>query len=191
MPGTDDGGAFGIDAFTLDDRLRLFHFAAAEKRHEYLWLLRAFDRGRANYQMLLHASDAAALIGRLAAENPGAAAVGDVQPLLDALAEWRVLDAAMTERVRRTWPSTATGTTCTSSPRPDTARTERWRTLWVRRWRTRNCPVWSSRTSCRPGRTGGGERRGRRRGGVPQAGAPGLRAERNGAAGRPLLSDAR
>jgi hypothetical protein len=35
-------GAFGIDAFTLDDRMRLFHFAAAEKRHEYLWLLRAF-----------------------------------------------------------------------------------------------------------------------------------------------------
>ncbi|MEV0186766.1 TIGR02677 family protein [Streptomyces sp. NPDC050625] len=92
VPGTDDGGAFGIDALTLDDRLRLFHFAAAEKRHEYLWLLRAFDRGRANYQVLLHASDATALIGRLAAENPGAAAVGDVQPLLDALAEWRVLD---------------------------------------------------------------------------------------------------
>ncbi len=39
-----ENAAFGIDAFTLDDRLRLFHFAAAEKRHEYLWLLRAFDR---------------------------------------------------------------------------------------------------------------------------------------------------
>ena len=52
--------AFGIDAFTLDDRLRLFHFAAAEKRHEYLWLLRAFDRARANYQVLMHASDARA-----------------------------------------------------------------------------------------------------------------------------------
>ncbi|MGW5064198.1 hypothetical protein ACWEQ2_44235 [Streptomyces sp. NPDC004096] len=44
-----DEGAFGIDVFSLDDRMRLFHFAAAEKRHEYLWLLRAFDRGRANY----------------------------------------------------------------------------------------------------------------------------------------------
>jgi hypothetical protein len=86
-----DGGAFGIDAFTLDDRLRLFHFAAAEKRHEYLWLLRAFDRGRANYQVLLHASDAARLLDRLAADHPEAA-VGDIQPLLDALAEWRVLD---------------------------------------------------------------------------------------------------
>ncbi|MGW3654717.1 TIGR02677 family protein [Streptomyces sp. NPDC005151] len=91
-PDNADDDAFGIDAFTLDDRLRLFHFAAAEKRHEYLWLLRAFDRGRANYQVLLHVSDAATLVGRLAADHPGAAAVGDVQPLLDALAEWRVLD---------------------------------------------------------------------------------------------------
>jgi hypothetical protein len=90
-PGDGAEDAFGIDAFSLDDRLRLFHFAAAEKRHEYLWLLRAFDRGRANYQVLLHASDAAALVGRLVADHPGAAA-GDVQPLLDALAEWRVLD---------------------------------------------------------------------------------------------------
>jgi uncharacterized protein (TIGR02677 family) len=87
-----DEGAFGIDAFSLDDRLRLFHFAAAEKRHEYLWLLRAFDRGRANYQVLLHASDAVGLLERLAAEHRAAGAVGDVQPLLDALAEWQVLD---------------------------------------------------------------------------------------------------
>ena len=80
------------DAFTADDRLRLFHFAAAEKRHEYLWLLRAFDRARANYQVLMHASDAQAVLGQLAAEHPEAAAVGDVQVLLDALAEWQVLD---------------------------------------------------------------------------------------------------
>ena len=84
--------AFGIDAFTLDDRLRLFHFAAAEKRQEYLWLLRAFDRARANYQGLMHASDACAVLGQLAAEQPEAAAAGDVQVLLDALAEWQVLD---------------------------------------------------------------------------------------------------
>jgi uncharacterized protein (TIGR02677 family) len=88
-----DEGAFGIDAFSLDDRLRLFHFAAAEKRHEYLWLLRAFDRGRANYQVLLHASDAVGLLERLAVDHPAAGAVGDdVQPLLDALADWQILD---------------------------------------------------------------------------------------------------
>ncbi|MEU5431296.1 TIGR02677 family protein [Streptomyces olivoreticuli] len=91
-PESVEESSFGVDAFTLDDRLRLFHFAAAEKRHEYLWLLRAFDRGRANYQVLLHASDAAGLLRGLAAGHPGAAAVGEVQPLLDALAEWRVLD---------------------------------------------------------------------------------------------------
>lgn len=84
--------AFGIDAFTVDDRLRLFHFAAADKRHEYLWLLRALDRSRANYQVLMHASDAREALDRLAAEHPEAAADGDVQVLLDSLADWQVLD---------------------------------------------------------------------------------------------------
>jgi uncharacterized protein (TIGR02677 family) len=87
-----DDVAFGIDAFTADDRLRLFHFAAAEKRHEYLWLLRAFDRARANYQVLMHACDARDLLDEMAGQYPEAAGVGDVQVLLDALAEWQVLD---------------------------------------------------------------------------------------------------
>lgn len=89
--GTAPDGSFGIDAFTADDRLRLFHFAAAEKRHEYLWLLRAFDRARANYQVLMHVSDAQAALDLLASERPEARA-SDVQALLDALAEWQVLD---------------------------------------------------------------------------------------------------
>ncbi|WP_431897548.1 TIGR02677 family protein [Nonomuraea sp. bgisy101] len=84
--------SFGIDAFTLDDRMRLFHFAAAEKRSEYLWLLRAFDRGRANYQVLLHASSARDLLDQLREEHPDCPAVGEVQPLLDSLNEWRLLD---------------------------------------------------------------------------------------------------
>jgi len=95
IAGPEDGApadAFGIDAFTLDDRLRLFGFAAAEKRHEYLWLLRAFDRARANYQVLMHASDARAMLDALAAEHAEAGTAGDVQVLLDALAEWQVLD---------------------------------------------------------------------------------------------------
>lgn len=83
--------AFGIDAFTADDRLRLFHFAAAEKRHEYLWLLRAFDRARANYQVLMHVADAQAALEALAEERPEVRAA-DVQSLLDSLAEWQVLD---------------------------------------------------------------------------------------------------
>ena len=85
------GAAFGIDAFTADDRLRLFHFAAAEKRHEYLWLLRTFDRARANYQVLLHVSDAQAALGAMAEEPPEAQAA-DVESLLESLAEWQVLD---------------------------------------------------------------------------------------------------
>src|SRR5207248_3279513 len=70
-PGESESTAFGIDAFTAEDRLRLFHFAAAEKRHEYLWVLRAFERGRANYQVLLHASDTRDLLAELAADARG------------------------------------------------------------------------------------------------------------------------
>jgi uncharacterized protein (TIGR02677 family) len=84
-------GAFGIDAFTADDRLRLFNFAAAEKRHEYLWLLRALDQARANYQVLMHVADAQAAFDAMAEEGPGEPGP-DVQPLLDSLAEWQVLD---------------------------------------------------------------------------------------------------
>ncbi|MGH3211514.1 MAG: DUF2397 domain-containing protein, partial [Trebonia sp.] len=90
VPAPPDG-AFGIDAFTADDRLRLFHFAAAEKRHEYLSLLRAFDRARANYQVLMHVSDAQAALDAMAGERQDAPA-SDVQSLLDSLAEWQVLD---------------------------------------------------------------------------------------------------
>jgi uncharacterized protein (TIGR02677 family) len=84
-------GSFGIDAFTADDRLRLFRFAAAENRHEYLWLLRAFDRARANYRVLMHVSDAQAALDAMAGERPEGQAP-DVQSLLDSLAEWQVLD---------------------------------------------------------------------------------------------------
>ena len=83
--------AFGIDAFALDDRLRLFHFTAADKRAEYLRVLRAFDRARANYQVLLHTNDVAENLAAL----PDAAPVGDpaeLTSLLDKLHEWRVLD---------------------------------------------------------------------------------------------------
>ncbi|WP_084010741.1 TIGR02677 family protein [Pseudofrankia sp. DC12] len=85
------GGAFGIAAFTADDRLRLFHFAATEKRHEYLWLMRALDRARADYQVLVHVADAQAALDALAEERPDAR-VPDVQSLLDSLADWKVLD---------------------------------------------------------------------------------------------------
>lgn len=87
----DEPAAFGIDAFALDDRLRLFHFTAADKRAEYLRVLRAFERARANYQVLLHANDVAENLAAL----PGESLVGDpaeLTPLLDQLHGWRVLD---------------------------------------------------------------------------------------------------
>ena len=40
------GTAFGLDAFSLDDRMRLFTYVTVDNRTAYLWLLRAFDRER-------------------------------------------------------------------------------------------------------------------------------------------------
>lgn len=88
----EDGVAFGIDAFVLDDRMRLFHFLAADKRTTYLWILRAFDRARANYQVLLHTAGVAAALAELAAEHPECPAPDDLAAALDALVEWGNLD---------------------------------------------------------------------------------------------------
>ncbi len=85
----DAAPAFGIDAFTLDDRMRLFHFLAADKRVTYLWVLRAFDRARSNYQVLLHTTDVAT---QLAALGPEPADVDDLPAVLDRLVEWGNLD---------------------------------------------------------------------------------------------------
>ena len=140
--------AFGIDAFTLDDRLRLFGFAAAEKRHEYLWLLRAFDRARANYQVLMHASDARAMLDaarRRACRRRARSAT--CRCFSTRWPNGRCWTAPTTAPAPPTSPSTATGTTSISSPRRGTAPTARWRTCSAPASRTRNCPGWSSRTS--------------------------------------------
>jgi hypothetical protein len=65
-----DTGGFSLDAFSRDDRLRLFSFTTADHRADYLWILRAFERSRANYVVLLHAQDVAAILGEFAAEQP-------------------------------------------------------------------------------------------------------------------------
>jgi uncharacterized protein (TIGR02677 family) len=87
----EDPVEFGIDAFAQDDRLRLFHFTAADKRAEYLWVLRAFDRARGNYQVLLHAGDVAENLAALPGGEPPCDPA-EITPLLDQLHGWRVLD---------------------------------------------------------------------------------------------------
>ncbi len=87
-----DDVAFGIDAFALDDRMRLFHFLAADKRTVYLWLLRAFNRARANYQVLLHTDDVGAQLAALADEHPECPTPEDLSAALDALVDWGNLD---------------------------------------------------------------------------------------------------
>ncbi|MGW3542610.1 TIGR02677 family protein [Nocardia niigatensis] len=70
--------------------MRLFSFATAEKRADYLWVLRAFDTARAAYVVLLHASDVADTLNRC----PGAPALTatEVGPLLEQLHQWGVLE---------------------------------------------------------------------------------------------------
>jgi uncharacterized protein (TIGR02677 family) len=87
-----------------DERLRLFSFATAEKRSEYLWVLRAFDSARAAYVVLLHADDVAEWIERNGGHPQAELVEGDgrlevprlrgaeIGPLLDQLHQWGVLE---------------------------------------------------------------------------------------------------
>lgn len=74
----------GADTARWDERLRLFSFATAEKRAEYMWVLRAFDSARAAYVVLLHADDVAEWIRRNggsagpAAPDPAGSPLGQV-----------------------------------------------------------------------------------------------------------------
>ncbi|KAF0847207.1 uncharacterized protein (TIGR02677 family) [Nocardia caishijiensis] len=81
-----------------DERLRLFSFATAEKRADYLRVLRAFDSARAAYVVLLHADDVAEWIAKAEAGARGPAAAGvplsaaEIGPLLEQLHRWGVLE---------------------------------------------------------------------------------------------------
>ncbi len=72
------------------DRLRLFSFATADKRNDYLWVLRAFDHARAAYVVLLHASDVADTLSRMP-DAPHTTAT-EIGPLLEQLHTWGVLE---------------------------------------------------------------------------------------------------
>ncbi|MFC4128662.1 TIGR02677 family protein [Nocardia rhizosphaerae] len=80
-----------------DERLRLFSFATAEKRADYLRVLRAFDSARAAYVVLLHADDVAEWIARVeqgAAGGPTGVplSAAEIGPLLEQLHRWGVLE---------------------------------------------------------------------------------------------------
>ncbi|MGI8867825.1 MAG: TIGR02677 family protein [Mycobacteriales bacterium] len=80
-----------VDSFTLDDRLRLFSFATAQNRLDYLLVLRALDRARASYQARIHATDVVRHIDAVA-RLQARPTVEDVQALLEALHGWQILD---------------------------------------------------------------------------------------------------
>ncbi|MFZ2173779.1 MAG: TIGR02677 family protein [Rhodococcus sp. (in: high G+C Gram-positive bacteria)] len=73
--------------------MKLFSFATAEKRVEYLWVLRAFDHARANYVVLLHAAEVARILERIAGDDEsGHLSPADITPLLEQLHVWEVLE---------------------------------------------------------------------------------------------------
>jgi uncharacterized protein (TIGR02677 family) len=80
--------SFGLDDFSLDDRLRLFSYVNAENRLAYLWVLRAFEAARTSYQVVLHTSEVQDALVRLG-QDPTAL---ELPRLLDALVDWGVLD---------------------------------------------------------------------------------------------------
>ena len=77
------------DLHLQDDRLRLFSFTTAEKRRDYLRVLRAFDTARAGYVVLLHAGEVAEIDARTQADPLSAL---DVTTLLEQLHAWGVLE---------------------------------------------------------------------------------------------------
>ncbi|MBO0855496.1 MAG: TIGR02677 family protein, partial [Nocardia sp.] len=84
------GDQVGSPGFSDADRLRLFAFTTADRRADYLWVLRGFDQARAAYVVLLHAGEVADLLAGM----PGAPRLGAVEigPLLEQLHSWGVLE---------------------------------------------------------------------------------------------------
>ncbi|MBJ8345624.1 TIGR02677 family protein [Antrihabitans sp. YC2-6] len=76
------------DRLLRDERLRLFSFATAEKRADYLVVLRAFDNARTRYVVLLHAGDVEELVAR----DGGELSASEATPLLEQLHTWGVLE---------------------------------------------------------------------------------------------------
>lgn len=74
-----------------DGRLRLFSFAVADKRADYLWVLRAFDAARSGYLVLLRADRVAELIDELSTHRVVISHI-EVGVLLDQLHRWGVLE---------------------------------------------------------------------------------------------------
>ena len=96
-PVPDAGGPFGVESFEQDDRLRLFAFTTAERSRQYLWALRAMERSRANYVVLLHAGEVANSLRELRAEHGTQVDVPsltmeELSLLLDQLFFWGLLE---------------------------------------------------------------------------------------------------
>ncbi|MGL4307012.1 MAG: TIGR02677 family protein [Mycobacteriaceae bacterium] len=75
-----------------DERLRLFSFANADKRADYLQVLRTFDLARTNYVVLLHAGQVADSLSRSPGKSEYPLTAQAVAVLLEQLHQWGVLE---------------------------------------------------------------------------------------------------
>ncbi|MBF6354088.1 TIGR02677 family protein [Nocardia higoensis] len=89
--GADDraGGADNQPDGDEDRRLRLFAFTTADRRADYLRVLRAFDSARAAYVVLLHADEVTEWV---LGSGGGELTAAEAAPLLDQLHRWNVLE---------------------------------------------------------------------------------------------------
>ncbi|NLU84919.1 TIGR02677 family protein [Rhodococcus sp. HNM0569] len=73
--------------------MRAFAFTTADKRLEYLWVLRAFDHARSNYTVLLHAGELTRILAEIGDGDPDATlSPTELAPLLEQLHAWGVLE---------------------------------------------------------------------------------------------------
>jgi uncharacterized protein (TIGR02677 family) len=84
--------SFGLNAHTVDDRLRLFSWATGQDRFLYLWILRVFDQARQSYQVRLTVAELTSTLADLRLDHPEVPDPGDLAGSLDALVDWGVLD---------------------------------------------------------------------------------------------------
>ncbi|WP_370465398.1 TIGR02677 family protein [Nocardia sp. CS682] len=99
--------------------MRLFSFATAERRADYLWVLRAFDSARAAYVVLLHADDVAEWIERNG-HHLRTPDLRESEPAPDVESQQHIEDKSA-GRSGRTAPSHDTGPAHDTAPSDDTA----------------------------------------------------------------------
>ncbi|TXG92723.1 TIGR02677 family protein [Rhodococcus rhodnii] len=78
--------------------MRVLSFATADRRTDYLRVLRAFDHAHRDYAVVLHARDVEAHVAHDTAAGASALTTAEIAPLLEQLHTWGVLDRSFDGR---------------------------------------------------------------------------------------------